>query len=64
MIDPSAHYQIVSRHSGKAIEIAGQSTADGAGVQQRTRADQANQQFQFVDAGGGYYTIGPDTAAR
>ncbi|WP_158853776.1 RICIN domain-containing protein [Saccharothrix deserti] len=51
VIDPAAYYQIVSRHSGKAVEIADQSTADGAVVQQRTRADQANQQFQFVDAG-------------
>ncbi|GLI02540.1 RICIN domain-containing protein [Phytohabitans aurantiacus] len=57
VIDPSAHYQIVSRHSGKAIEIAGQSTADGAGVQQWATSTQTNQQFQFVDAGGGYYKL-------
>ncbi|MFI6506360.1 RICIN domain-containing protein [Streptosporangium sp. NPDC050855] len=57
VIDPAAYYQIVSRHSGKAIEIAGQSTADGAAVQQRTRADQAGQQFQFADAGSGHYKI-------
>ena len=56
-IDPLAYYQIVSRHSGKAIEIAGQSTANGAAVQQWTRTGQANQQFQFVDAGGGYYKL-------
>ncbi|MBE1489464.1 RICIN domain-containing protein [Plantactinospora soyae] len=56
-IDPSAYYQIVSRHSGKAIEVAGQSTADGAAVQQRTRASQSNQQFQFVDVGGGYFKL-------
>ncbi|MEE6262323.1 RICIN domain-containing protein [Plantactinospora sonchi] len=56
-IDPSAYYQIVSRHSGKAIEIAGQSTADGAGVQQWTRTGLANQQFQFVDAGGGHFKL-------
>src|SRR5215204_7004943 len=56
-IDPLAYYQIVSRHSGKAIEIAGQSTANGAAVQQWTRTSQTNQQFQFVDAGGGYYKL-------
>jgi hypothetical protein len=56
-IDPSAYYQIVSRHSGKAIDIAGQSTANGAAVQQWTRNSQTNQQFQFVDAGGGYYKL-------
>ncbi|MGC7102593.1 RICIN domain-containing protein [Amycolatopsis lurida] len=55
--DPMAYYQIVSRQSGKAVDIAGQSTADGAVVQQRTRADQASQQFQFVDAGSGYYKL-------
>jgi hypothetical protein len=56
-IDPSAYYQIVSRHSGKAIEVAGQSTANGAAVQQWTRNSQTNQQFQFVDAGGGHYKL-------
>lgn len=57
VIDTSAHYQIVSRHSGKAIEVAGQSTANGAAVQQWTRNNQTNQQFQFVDAGGGFYKL-------
>jgi hypothetical protein len=56
-IDTSAHYQIVARHSGKAMEIADQSTSDGAGVRQWTRSTQASQQFQFVDAGGGYYKL-------
>ncbi|WP_084773537.1 RICIN domain-containing protein [Nonomuraea candida] len=57
VIDPTAYYQIVSRHSGKAVDIADQSTADGAAVQQRTRADQTSQQFQFVDAGSGHYKL-------
>ncbi|MEU4393829.1 RICIN domain-containing protein [Kribbella sp. NPDC023855] len=57
VIDPAAYYQLVSRHSGKAIDIAGQSTADGAVAQQRTRTEQTNQQFQFVDAGSGYYKV-------
>ncbi|PZG01797.1 RICIN domain-containing protein [Micromonospora deserti] len=56
-IDTSAYYEIVARHSGKAMDIAGSSTADGAAAQQWTRANRANQQFQFVDAGGGYYKI-------
>ncbi|MGX7674111.1 RICIN domain-containing protein [Plantactinospora sp. DSM 117369] len=56
-IDPLAYYQLVSRHSGKAVEIAGQSTADGAAVQQWARTGLTNQQFQFVDAGGGYYKL-------
>jgi hypothetical protein len=57
VIDPAGYYQIVSRHSGKAVDIADQSTADGAVVQQRTRADRASQQFQFVDAGSGYHKL-------
>ncbi|WP_461009893.1 RICIN domain-containing protein [Streptomyces capparidis] len=57
VIDPGAYYQLVARHSGKAIGIADQSTADGAAVQQQTRADQAAQQFQFVDSGSGYYKL-------
>src|SRR5688500_1986174 len=56
-IDPNAWYQIVSRHSGKAINICSASTADGACVEQRTRNTQTSQQFQFVSSGGGYYRL-------
>jgi hypothetical protein len=56
-IDPTAYYQLVSRHSGKAIDIAGQSTADGANVVQMSRGSQTSQQYQFVDSGGGYYRL-------
>jgi pectate lyase len=56
-IDPNAWYEIVSRHSGKAIDICGQSSDDGACVQQYGRGGQANQQFRFVDSGGGYYRL-------
>lgn len=57
VIDPASYYQIVSRHSGKAATVAGQSTADGASLEQRTRTDAAGQQFQFVDAGSGYHKL-------
>ncbi|MEU0724803.1 RICIN domain-containing protein [Streptomyces sp. NPDC006140] len=57
VIDTSAYYQLVSRHSGKAVEISEGSTADGATVVQRTPGTGANQQFQFVDSGNGYYRI-------
>ncbi|WP_078591700.1 RICIN domain-containing protein [Streptomyces megasporus] len=57
VIDTSAHYQLVSRHSGKALEIDGGSTANGAAVVQRTPRDVPHQQFRFVDAGGGHYTL-------
>jgi arabinan endo-1,5-alpha-L-arabinosidase len=57
-IDTSAYYQLVNRHSGKALEINGGSTADGAGLVQRTpNAAATYQQFQFVDSGGGYYRL-------
>jgi arabinan endo-1,5-alpha-L-arabinosidase len=56
-IDPNAWYQIVSRHSGRALNIASASTADGAGLVQSAPAAAASQQFQFVSSGGGYYRI-------
>ncbi|MFI9772964.1 RICIN domain-containing protein [Streptomyces sp. NPDC052415] len=57
VIDTSAYYQLVSRHSGKAIDISERSTADGAAVVQWTQGTAANQQFRFVDSGNGYYRI-------
>ncbi|WP_157631861.1 RICIN domain-containing protein [Catelliglobosispora koreensis] len=50
-------YQLVSRHSGKAIDIEGSSTSDGARVIQWSRGSGQNQQFQFVSSGDGYYRI-------
>ncbi|OKI35421.1 glycosyl hydrolase [Saccharothrix sp. CB00851] len=56
-VDPTAWYVLVNRHSGKALDLAGSATNDGARVTQWTRHDAANQQWQFVDSGGGYYRI-------
>jgi Glycosyl hydrolase family 62/Ricin-type beta-trefoil lectin domain-like len=56
-IDTSAWYVLVNRNSGKAMDVAGTSTADGAAVQQWARHDGANQQWQFVDSGSGYYRL-------
>lgn len=56
-IDPNAWYQVVSRHSGLALGIAGSSTADGAALVQTARGSQASQQFQFVSSGNGYYRM-------
>ncbi|MDA1361884.1 family 43 glycosylhydrolase [Glycomyces luteolus] len=56
-IDTNADYVLTSRHSGLVFDIDGRSTADGAGLIQWTRTDATNQQFRFVDAGGGYYRI-------
>ncbi|WP_426505538.1 non-reducing end alpha-L-arabinofuranosidase family hydrolase [Dactylosporangium sp. McL0621] len=56
-VDTSAWYVLVNRNSGKALDVNGASTADGAGLIQWTRTNTTNQQFQFVDAGGGYYRL-------
>jgi arabinan endo-1,5-alpha-L-arabinosidase len=56
-IDTNANYVLTSRHSGLALDIDGASTAENAGLIQWNRTDAANQQFRFVDAGGGYYRI-------
>ncbi|MEU5155670.1 non-reducing end alpha-L-arabinofuranosidase family hydrolase [Glycomyces sp. NPDC021274] len=55
--DPTAWYVLVNRNSGKALDVSGVSTADGAPLHQWTSTNAGNQQFQFVDAGGGYYRI-------
>ncbi|MEU5870786.1 RICIN domain-containing protein [Glycomyces sp. NPDC047369] len=50
-------YSIVSRHSGLAFDIQGASTATGAILTQYTNVQGTNQQFRFIDSGGGYYRI-------
>src|SRR5690242_17259536 len=56
-VDTTAWYVLVNRNSGKAMDVASASTADGAAVQQWSRHDGGNQQWQFVDSGGGYYRV-------
>ncbi|MDX6357794.1 MAG: hypothetical protein QOH37_848, partial [Nocardioidaceae bacterium] len=56
-VDTSAWYVLVNRNSGKALDVSGTSTADGAVIHQWTRHDGANQQWQFVDSGSGYYRL-------
>ncbi len=56
-VDPTAWYVLVNRGSGKVLDVSGVSTADGAQLQQWARTDGNNQQFQFVDSGGGYYRV-------
>ncbi|GAA2665822.1 hypothetical protein GCM10010400_27830 [Streptomyces aculeolatus] len=56
-VDTNAWYVLVNRHSGKALDVAEVSTADGARVSQWTRHDGANQQWQFVDSGDGFYRL-------
>jgi hypothetical protein len=56
-VDPAAWYELLNRNSGKALDVCAVSTADGACVQQYTRSGGANQQWQFVDSGGGFYRL-------
>jgi beta-xylosidase len=48
---------LINRNSGKALDVCGSSTADGACVQQYSRSGGTNQQFQFVDSGSGFYRL-------
>jgi hypothetical protein len=56
-VDTNAWYVLVNRNSGKALDVSGNSTADGAVIHQWSRHDGANQQWQFVDSGNGYYRL-------
>ncbi|WP_249667394.1 non-reducing end alpha-L-arabinofuranosidase family hydrolase [Cellulomonas fengjieae] len=56
-IDPSASYVLVNRTSGKALDVYNLATTDGARITQWSRNDGAQQQWQFVESGGGYYRL-------
>jgi hypothetical protein len=56
-VDTSAWYVLVNRNSGKALDVYNLATNDGARITQWSRNDQAQQQWQFVDSGGGYYRL-------
>jgi hypothetical protein len=56
-VDTSSWYVLVNRNSGKAVDVYGRATNDGARIAQWTRNDGTNQQWQFVDSGGGYYRL-------
>ncbi|MFI9586354.1 non-reducing end alpha-L-arabinofuranosidase family hydrolase [Streptomyces sp. NPDC052236] len=56
-IDTNASYVLVNRNSGKALDVYNLATNDGARITQWTRNDQNQQQWQFVDSGGGNYRI-------
>ncbi|WP_396135316.1 PQQ-dependent sugar dehydrogenase [Amycolatopsis sp. A133] len=56
-VDTGASYVLVNRNSGKALDVSGSATYDGAQITQRTRDDRLSQRWQFVDSGGGNYRI-------
>ncbi|MEZ7125697.1 RICIN domain-containing protein [Nonomuraea sp. AD125B] len=57
VVDTTAWYVLVNRNSGKALDVYNLSTADGGRITQWTRNNQNQQQWQFVDSGGGYYRL-------
>ncbi|MFF0717723.1 RICIN domain-containing protein [Micromonospora sp. NPDC003816] len=56
-VDTTAWYVLVNRTSGKALDLYASATNDGARISQWTRNNGANQQWQFVDSGGGFYRL-------
>jgi hypothetical protein len=56
-VDPTAWYVLVNWNSGKALDVSGVSISDGATIHRWTRHDGLNQQWQFVDSGGGFYRL-------
>ena len=64
-VDTNAWYVLVNRNSGKALDVYNLATNDGARITQWTRNNGNQQQWQFVDSGGGYYRHQvPATPAR
>ncbi|QFU89876.1 RICIN domain-containing protein [Amycolatopsis sp. YIM 10] len=55
--EPGAWYRLVAAHSGKTLDVSGASTSAGAVVQQWSAHGGPNQQFDFLDSGGGHYRI-------
>ena len=56
-VDPAAWYVLLNRNSGKALDVYNLATNDGARITQWSRNDGAQQQWQFVDSGGGFYRL-------
>ncbi|WP_081913610.1 pectinesterase family protein [Glycomyces sp. NRRL B-16210] len=56
-VETGVWFNIESRHSGLVLGIRAASTASGAELVQWDRNGSYDQQFRFVDAGGGYYKI-------
>ncbi|MFF7883607.1 RICIN domain-containing protein [Streptomyces sp. NPDC020794] len=57
-------YVLVNRNSGKVLDDRGSAKNDGAAVVQWARHGGANQQWQFIDAGDGYYRLKNRTSGK
>ena len=55
----AAYFKILARHSGKALNVSGASTADGANVIQWPYSDDSNRndEWQIISVGNGYVRI-------
>ncbi len=53
----SGHYQLIARHSNKALDVSQASTAEGAKIQQWSGHGGANQQWSLQSTGNGYYKL-------
>ncbi|WP_202919505.1 non-reducing end alpha-L-arabinofuranosidase family hydrolase, partial [Saccharothrix deserti] len=56
-VDTNAWYVLINRHSGKVLDVSNLATGDGAPIHQWDRTNATNQQWQFIDSGGGYYRL-------
>lgn len=52
-----AYYKVLNRNSSKALEVNGQSTANGAAIDQWDYWAGANQQWTFNSAGNNYFSV-------
>ncbi|EFM10096.1 Glucan endo-1,6-beta-glucosidase [Paenibacillus curdlanolyticus YK9] len=64
VIESGTIYTIVSKSSGKALDIKDGSTADGGVFQQWAPSGGTNQQFRVEDVGGGYYKLTNITSGK
>jgi hypothetical protein len=53
----TTYYRVTARHSGKVMDVVGQSTADNAEVKQFSWNGGNNQKWAFQDAGGGFVRL-------
>ncbi len=56
-LDSAGWFRLVNRQSGKVLDVAGPSNADGANIHQWTSLGSFSQQWRFAPAGDGSYKI-------
>lgn len=50
-------YKVIAKHSGKVLDVAGVSSANGADIHQWSYSGSDNQKWIVVDAGDGFYKL-------